>query len=570
LGRRTSLASAAFAVMTDRWDRVTELFGAARMLDGPGRAAFLDAACAGDPDLRLQIDQLLADDVDDGFMVRPQVPRLRDIVAAAVPLAPGDVLSDRYVVEELLGSGGQGIVYRAADRLLARAVVLKVMRASGRQSDVLRKRFEQERRALLRVDHPGVVGILDVGELSDGSPFLVIEFINGVSLREVLRGGPLDRGRVLTILHALAASLSAAHAAGVAHQDLKPENIMLQPLGDGTEAVRLIDFGIAKIDRSELEPGITAVLVAGTVRYMAPEQFEGENTSACDIYALALIACEMLSGQPDPRALPASVGRAARHLIDTALAFRPGNRPADVRQWASRLDAALRARRYHPLAAAAVLLAIGIAGGVAGTRALDTRRNPVERIVQKAGALDPVTEGFLTHDNPVGTVYGDAAHTRLQGWRVTGMSVAGTYYYHPLSEAQQRLAAERGWKLDAVMRAEEGVAFVILDFGQFGPRFDLIVYATPPRVRLQTQLVPDFLGLDYHPTWPQESGHHYELTYSPVLRTAKLWVDGELRLTDYPGHTQFKENRGLELGVAPFDSTRGVGLFDSVRLEINP
>ena len=123
------------------------------------------------------------------------------------------------------------------------------------------------------------------------------------------------------ILRQLGAALGAAHAAGVAHQDLKPENIMLQRSSDGSETLKLIDFGIAKVDRSEIEAGMTTVSVAGTIRYMAPEQFHGENSPACDVYALALVTCEMLSGQADVRALPPDVGTRTRRLVNRRWPF---------------------------------------------------------------------------------------------------------------------------------------------------------------------------------------------------------------------------------------------------------
>jgi serine/threonine protein kinase len=119
-------------------------------------------------------------------------------------------------------------------------------------------------RALARIDHPGVVGILDVGELEDGSPFLVIQHIPGVSLRQALSEGPIAAPRIAQIVRQIGAALRAAHAAGVSHRDLKPENIMLHPLETtGGELVKLIDFGVAKIDKSGLESHATTVMLAG-------------------------------------------------------------------------------------------------------------------------------------------------------------------------------------------------------------------------------------------------------------------------------------------------------------------
>ena len=297
--------------MKERWDQVTALFGAARELMGPDRESFLAIACQSDPGLRSEVEALLARDVpDDDFLENP--PWMRADSLGSISLTPGQVLKDRYRVEGELAAGGQALVYKACDQLLRRSVVIKVMRAEARWNHLLRARFEQEMRALARIDHPGVVGILDVGELEDGSPFLVIQHIPGMSLREALREGPLAAPRISRILRQMGAALRAAHAADVAHRDLKPENIMLQPLDNGGEFVKLIDFGIAKIDKSASDTRATTVMLAGTVRYMAPEQFDGQNSTASDLYSMALVACEMLSGHPDLRALPKKTNRATR------------------------------------------------------------------------------------------------------------------------------------------------------------------------------------------------------------------------------------------------------------------
>ena len=185
--------------MTTAWERVTSLFGAARELDADARAAFLDAACGGDVELRSAVESLLAEDGrDDGFLATPSNGAIRDLLddAFAAGLASGEVLKDRYRIEERLGTGGQAVVYRATDLTLARTVVVKVMRADARANRRLKGRFELEMQALSRIDHPGVVGILDVGELLDGSPFLIIQHVPGVSLRVLLSGGALPPRRV--------------------------------------------------------------------------------------------------------------------------------------------------------------------------------------------------------------------------------------------------------------------------------------------------------------------------------------------------------------------------------------
>jgi len=357
--------------MTNDWDKVSDLFAAVRLLDGPARSAFLDSACSGDSALRAQIESLLAADaVHDDFLEPLGRLPVVDLDCPSSILVPGQVLKDRYEIEERHDSGGQSIVYRATDRVLSRRVVVKVMRGAPARNARLAARFEGEMQSLSRIDHPAVIGILDVGVLDDGAPFLVIQYVDGVSVRELLQQGPVDRSQVARIVRAVGAALSAVHAAGIAHQDLKPENIMVQRLADGTETVKLIDFGIAKVDRSDVSSDMTTVMIAGSVRYMAPEQFEGHNSKAADIYALGLVACELVCGRPDPRALSGTVGTRARRLLDHALAYRPEERPHDAKTWADQLcDGLTRPRastRSLVLSAAVVVLAFAGIARVAG------------------------------------------------------------------------------------------------------------------------------------------------------------------------------------------------------------
>jgi len=326
--------------MKERWDQVTSLFAAVRALEAAHRDSFLAIACSGDESLRADIEALLAADVpDDSFL---QHPPWADVVRPPmVTLQDGQLLKNRYRVDAELGEGGQAMVYRATDELLRRSVVIKVMRAEGRRNQWLKSRFEREMKALASIDHPGVVGIIDVGELEDTSPFLVIQYIPGLSLREALSHGSMTPVRVAEVVRQMASALHAAHAAGIAHRDLKPENVMLHSRGGSDETVKLIDFGIAKIDRDDVSPSTTTIMVAGTVRYMAPEQFEGKHSTASDIYAMALIVCEMLSGRPDIRSLPRSTPSRARAALEAALTYRPEERPTDVQSWSKELALSL-------------------------------------------------------------------------------------------------------------------------------------------------------------------------------------------------------------------------------------
>jgi len=357
--------------VSNDWERVSNLFGAVRLLDEPVRRAFLDVACSGNSALRRDIESLLAADaVEDDFLAAPAWSAATNADGGDSLLLPGQVLKDRYEIDAEHSSGGQSVVYLATDRVLSRRVVIKVMRTAPAYHLFLKARFEAEMHALSRIDHPAVIGIHDVGVLDDGAPFLVIQYVDGVSVRELLRNGPVDRRQIARIVRAVGAALSAAHAAGIAHQDLKPENTLVQRLTDGTESIKLIDFGIAKLDQTDLASDVPAVMIAGSVRYMAPEQFEGHNSKAADIYALGVMVCELLSGQPDIRALPRTVSTRARHLLEMAVAYRPEARPRDVKAWADELSDCLRSRGFPKgwLAVGAAVLVIALVGAIGSVR----------------------------------------------------------------------------------------------------------------------------------------------------------------------------------------------------------
>ncbi len=207
------------------------------------------------------------------------------------------------MIQSELGRGGFGVVYLAHDlRLHSRPVVIKVLlEENASDDDWFHRKFAQEIEALARIDHPGVVGVLDAGESPDGPPFVVLQFVNGVTLRSLLRNGSMAFPDVASIVKQLGHALTAAHACGVWHRDLKPENIMLQDLGHGERQVKIIDFGIASVKEARTPQAGDTVAdgtrIAGSVPYMAPEQLTGKPAAASDIYALGVIACEMLTGR---------------------------------------------------------------------------------------------------------------------------------------------------------------------------------------------------------------------------------------------------------------------------------
>jgi eukaryotic-like serine/threonine-protein kinase len=321
----------------DRWPEVERLCLAAIERDPAARAAFLDEACAGDQDLRREVDSLLEhESAGDDLLAVPPI----EIAAAAMaerdkmrpsgaksggsalrmrePLPTGTRLG-RYEIETLLGAGGMGDVYRALDTRLGREVAVKVLPPEFAADPDRLPRFELEARAVAALHHPNILAIHDVGvspaasagstgvtDPADAAPmhYLVTELLEGETLRERLAQGPLPVAAALDVSLQVAKALAAAHGRHIVHRDLKPSNVFLTRDGP----VKLLDFGIAKV----LAPGaadeaghmIAGVPVAemsgraGTVGYMSPEQVMGLPTDArSDIFSFGAVLYEMLTGR---------------------------------------------------------------------------------------------------------------------------------------------------------------------------------------------------------------------------------------------------------------------------------
>jgi serine/threonine protein kinase len=273
-------------------------------------------------------------------------------------------LNGRYEIETELGHGGVGVVYLAHDKQMhSRPVVVKVLLEKTNQDPYFKKKFYEEIEALCRLSHPGIVDVLDKGEMPNGQPFFVMEFIEGVKLRLVMNAEGMDLGRVANIIRQVGKALSAAHEKNIWHRDLKPENIMLQFLGEGEEHVKLIDFGIATIGRTEQPIKKPSTQIVGTVPYMAPEQLQGQPTAASDIYALGVIAYEMLTGhlpfvppspfellelqragvQKKPREHRPDLPETAQAVILKALSFNAEDRYSKARDFGESLGQTLNA-----------------------------------------------------------------------------------------------------------------------------------------------------------------------------------------------------------------------------------
>jgi Protein kinase domain len=218
------------------------------------------------------------------------------------------VLGGRYVLDDQIGNGGYGEVWRATDTVLTRPVAVKLLHPRYTQRSEALARFRAEARHAGGLSHENIAQVFDYGEPADGQPpYLVMELVDGPSLETVLTGGPLDDTRTMDIVAQAAAGLQAAHAAGMIHRDIKPGNLLLAPGG----TVKITDFGIAHTIGSA--PLTASGELIGTPGYLAPERAMGERaTPACDLYSLGMLAYECLAGASPFRGTPLEVALAHR------------------------------------------------------------------------------------------------------------------------------------------------------------------------------------------------------------------------------------------------------------------
>src|SRR5262245_31756383 len=293
----------------EHWKQVEQLYHAVLEREPDAREAFLAQACAGDEELRRDVEGLLrydgeAESFFEGNALAAEARRIdpEELSQTGPQLLPGQIIG-AYKILSLLGRGGMGVVYRARDERLRRDVAIKVLPASfAHDADRLR-RFEQEAHATSALNHPNILTVHDLG-IHDGSPYIVAELLEGEELRAQLEQGALPVRRALEYAQQIAQGLAAAHEKGIVHRDLKPENLFVTKDG----RVKILDFGLAKLK----PPGVGAVdtdaptqkkitdpgTVMGTVGYMSPEQVRGQEADhRADIFAFGVILYEMLSGR---------------------------------------------------------------------------------------------------------------------------------------------------------------------------------------------------------------------------------------------------------------------------------
>ena len=324
-----------------------------------------------------------------------------------MPISPGTKLGP-YLVQEYIGQGAMGVVYRAYHAQLERVGAVKVLQGLAPDADSA-ARFRREAQSIAHLRHPNIVNVFDFGEF-EGTPYMIVEFVEGGSLAGVVKSGPLERKAMLGYLRGIAGALDYAHSRGVVHRDVKPANVLLG--ADNTPI--LADFGLAKLMESSSIKSLTGV-TTGTPAYMAPEQVTGSQMGpAADRYSLAVMAYEMLTGflpfdqggvlevlyaqvhrVPDaPSSRSSKLGARVDAVIMRGLAKDPAARWESCTAFVQALEDALNARKTASIDRT-VVFAPPVPAHVAAT--VPARVFEATTVVDTAGPIRGPDPSILTH-----------------------------------------------------------------------------------------------------------------------------------------------------------------------------
>jgi len=354
----------------DDWEKAKRIFADAIKLAPELRLPYLNEVCGDDPELRREIESLLASAPEaEGFMETPAVGEVADVIRRTEHLESGRCFGHYEIIEQI-GAGGMGEVYLAEDKKLDRKVAVKILNEKFARHESNLSRFTREAKTASALNHPNILVVHEIGE-HETTHYIVSEFIKGKTLGTILKERPLNLREVLDISIQITSALCAAHEERLVHRDIKPENVMLRTDG----IVKVLDFGLAKLVEPEADSFASSAdrqdqtaegIILGTVNYMSPEQARGEKVdSRTDIFSFGCVLYEMLTGQlpfrgetlshtiiailekePPPISLflkdyPAEIERIVKKCLEKNLSERYGSAKdllADLKTLEKRLD----------------------------------------------------------------------------------------------------------------------------------------------------------------------------------------------------------------------------------------
>ena len=446
-------------MLAERWHEIEGIYHFARELQPEERQAYLESACRGDEALRHEVESLLAREDRAAHFLETDEPAIPgDAIAGSI--SEGEQVG-HYLVLEFLRKGGMGEVYKARDTRLDRAVAIKFLPESCAADRQALDRFQREARAASALNHPRICTIHDVGD-HQGRPFLVMELLDGHTLRDRIAGGPLSMPVLIDLAAQICDGLRAAHAKGIVHRDIKPANIFVTAAGQ----IKILDFGLAKLV-TDPRPGAAAITIGetgttvtsatltrpgsmmGTPRYLSPEQARGEEVDArTDIFSLGVVLYEMATGRSAfqgktskelvgailhetpvrPSALNPAVPAGLERIIAKALAKERTARYQSAEELVADLTELQQAGRRRSIWTARLIASSAVLALVAGlviTMIVSKRSGVVPDVIQRQVTANPISDSVYA-----ASISGDGkqvAYTDLRGVHIRQVDTGEVY-----------------------------------------------------------------------------------------------------------------------------------------------